>query len=304
MSNEFGRDARIDVKYGVTQNVTADFTYNTDFAQVEADEQQVNLTRFNLFFPEKREFFLENRSTFEFGGESGDTPVLFHSRRIGLQAGREVPVQVGGRLTGRVGVFNLGLIHIRTKADDGSGARSTSFSVVRLKRDLLRSGSVGLLMTGRSVALNGSGANTTYGIDAGFSFLENQFVVDAYWAQSQTEDAFGAESSYRANLEYDGDRYGFQAERLAIGDDFNPEIGFVRRDDMYRTKGRVRFSPRFLSVDSIRKLSWSASMDYIENGAAQLETREADAEFGIEFENSNELAGWLSAVVRISPRSV
>ena len=109
VSSALGGDVGLDVKYGVTQNLVADLTVNTDFAQVEADEQQVNLTRFSLFFPEKREFFLENQGVFGFGGAgagpfgSGDAPVLFYSRRIGLNEGQEVPMQVGGRLTGRIG---------------------------------------------------------------------------------------------------------------------------------------------------------------------------------------------------------
>ena len=115
----------IDVKYGITQNLVADLTVNTDFAQVEADEEQVNLTRFNLFFPEKREFFLENQGLFAFGGTNagafgsnstlgGDdkTPVLFYSRRIGLPDGEEVPIIAGGRLTGRVGKVSVGLLNV------------------------------------------------------------------------------------------------------------------------------------------------------------------------------------------------
>ena len=109
-STDLNADVGIDVKYGVSQNLTADFTFNTDFAQAEADEQQINLTRFSLFFPEKREFFLENAGLFAFGGAGtgpfgggGDTPVLFYSRRIGLNEGQAVPINVGGRLTGRRG---------------------------------------------------------------------------------------------------------------------------------------------------------------------------------------------------------
>ena len=287
LANELGGDIGLDVKYGLTQNLTADFTYNTDFAQVEADELQVNLTRFSLFFPEKREFFLENQRTFDFGGGGGDTPILFHSRRIGLQADREVPVQGGGRLTGRVGGFDLGLLYIRTDEEAVSEARPTNFSVVRLKRDILRQSSVGVLVTGRSVGLSGTGTNAAYGVDGSFAFLENQLAIDAYWAQTRTDGLSGKETSYRANLDYDGDRYGVRLERLVVGDAFNPEVGFVRRDDMRKSAGRFRFSPRLLSVDSIRKLSWSGSIDYIENGAGRLETREADAEFGIEFENSD-----------------
>ena len=114
------------LKYGLTQNLTADFTYNTDFAQVEADEQQVNLTRFSLFFPEKREFFLENQGLFGFGGAGlnggGDTPVLFYSRRIGLAAGRAVPIEAGGRLTGRSGRYSIGAINIQIGRDAASAS--------------------------------------------------------------------------------------------------------------------------------------------------------------------------------------
>ena len=118
----------LDVKYAITQNLVADFTYNTDFAQVEADEQQINLTRFSLFFPEKREFFLENRDTFTFGGVTtgGDAPVLFYSRRIGLEAGRPVPLELGGRLTGRIGPYTIGALNIQT--DDLGGQPSCQAS--------------------------------------------------------------------------------------------------------------------------------------------------------------------------------
>ena len=122
VSNDLTGDIGFDAKYGLTQNLTADFTYNTDFAQVEADEQQVNLTRFSLFFPEKREFFLENQGLFAFGGVAAggfaigasDVPIMFYSRRIGLNDGRPVPIVAGGRTTGRVGRYSLGLLDIQT----------------------------------------------------------------------------------------------------------------------------------------------------------------------------------------------
>ncbi len=145
VSNDLGGDIGVDVKYGVTQNLTADFTYNTDFAQVEADEQQINLTRFSLFYPEKRDFFLENQGTFVFGGAavssdaaaSSDTPILFYSRRIGLNNGRSVPIDAGGRLTGRIGKYSLGALGIQTEGQP-TGPDTTAFSVFRLKRDILR----------------------------------------------------------------------------------------------------------------------------------------------------------------------
>ena len=128
INNNATGDIGLDVKYGITANLTADITLNTDFAQVEVDEQQVNLTRFSLFFPEKRDFFLEGRGVFDFGqGGSGgfrgggggfrgggDRPTLFYSRRIGLERGQVVPIQAGGRITGKVGPFNVGLVNIQT----------------------------------------------------------------------------------------------------------------------------------------------------------------------------------------------
>ena len=122
VSNDLDLQLGGDVKYGITANLTADFTYNTDFAQVEVDEQQVNLTRFSLFFPEKRDFFLEGRGIFDFGrggassgggiggASSPSTPFLFYSRRIGLNRGRVVPIEVGGRVTGKVGKYGVGLV--------------------------------------------------------------------------------------------------------------------------------------------------------------------------------------------------
>src|SRR5262249_4015248 len=153
VSNDMSGDVGFDVKYGLTQNLTTDLTYNTDFAQAEADEQQVNLTRFGLFFPEKREFFLENQGLFAFGGaaaggnaSTSDVPILFYSRRVGLNNGLPVPIVAGTRTTGRVGRYSLGVLDIQS--DSAAGVRSTNFSVVRVKRDLYRRSSVGVLATG------------------------------------------------------------------------------------------------------------------------------------------------------------
>ena len=306
-SNDVNGDAGFDVKYGLTQNLTADFTYNTDFAQIEADEQQVNLTRFSLFFPEKREFFLENQGIFAFGGAAAggfsaansDVPILFYSRRVGLQDGRPVPIVAGGRTTGRVGRYSLGLLDIQT-GDDG-GVRSTNFSVVRLKRDLLRRSNVGLLLTGRSVGQSGAGTNGVYGIDGTFGFFDN-LNVNTYWARSETDGRRGKDTSFRGQLDYQGDRYGAQLEHLAVGDNFNPEVGFVRRDDIRRSFGQLRFSPRPKSIRSVRKFSWTGSMAYVTSGAGRLDTRESNGEFAIEFQNSDRLSVNLTDTYENLPR--
>ena len=308
ISNDVSGDIGFDVKYGLTRNLTADFTYNTDFAQVEADEQQVNLTRFSLFFPEKREFFLENQGIFTFGGAatgnaaaSSSTPILFHSRQIGLNEGRVVPIDGGGRLTGRIGRYNIGLVSMRTGDDAESGAQPTTFSVVRLRRDVLRRSSFGVLFTGRSNAVTSPGANSAYGVDGNFAFYDN-LTFNTYWARTRAEGLSGDDTSYRAQMDYAGDRYGVQVERLAIGDNFNPEMGFLRRDDMKRSFGLFRFSPRPRGFTSVRKFFWAGSVDYITDGADRLETRDLSGEFAIEFETSDRFAVIYNDTYEFLPR--
>ena len=295
ISNELGGDVGIDLKYGVTQSLTADVTVNTDFAQVEADEQQVNLTRFSLFFPEKREFFLENQGLFAFGGAGagpfgggGATPVLFYSRRIGLSEGREVPIHVGGRLTGRVGKFSIGMMSIQTGDEPVTAAQATNFLVMRLKRDVLRRSSVGAIFTRRSVSTEGAGSNETYGIDGTFAFYDN-LDINTYWATTSTRGLGGDDVSYRTQLNYAGDRYGLQLERLVVGTEFNPEVGFLRREDFERSFASFRFSPRPQGIAAIRKLSWEGRFDYITDRVGVLETRQAQGRFGVEFESSDQL---------------
>jgi hypothetical protein len=302
ISNDLNGDFGVDVKYGITQSLTADFTYNTDFAQVEADEQQVNLTRFSLFFPEKRDFFLENQGTFAFGGsvssrpsggggtganaDPSDTPLLFYSRRIGLNQGYAIPIEAGGRLTGRAGRFSLGLLNIQADDEPMSVSRPTNFSVARLKRDILRKSSLGAIFTGRSVAQNGVGSNEAFGVDGTFAFYDN-LSIDTYWSRTRTDGLAGDDTSYRAQLDYAGDRYGVQLERLVVGEHFNPEVGFLRRSDMRRSFGQFRFSPRPRSGKRIRRYSSTGSFAYIENGAGRLETRDWDGELAVEFHNAD-----------------
>ena len=291
-SDDVTADIGADVKYGVTQNLTADLTFNTDFAQVEADQQQVNLTRFSLFFPEKREFFLENQGTFTFSGvqmtgqnAGGDAPILFYSRRIGLEGGRPVPIDVGGRLTGRVGRYSLGLLNIQTGDEPAVAARSTNFSVVRVRRDILRRSSVGLLFTGRREGQGGPD-NSAYGVDATLAFFEN-LAINSYWARTATDGVTGEEASYRGQLDYNGDRYGVQAEHLLVGDQFNPGVGFVRRHDIRKSYGLFRFSPRARAGSVVRKWSWIGFVNHVENGAGRLDTREQYGEFATEFQNAD-----------------
>ena len=301
-------DGGLDVKYGITQNLTADVTYNTDFAQVEVDEQQVNLTRFSLFFPEKREFFLEGRGIFDFarggitggvgralrrGGRGGgffgggNAPTLFYSRRIGLERGTVVPIIGGGRVTGKIGAFDVGALSIQTDAEGSSGAEMTNFTVVRVKRDILRRSSVGALFTNRSVSLAGDGSNQAYGADATFSFYDNVSLL-GYVAKTHTPGLAGEDLSYQGRFNYGGDRYGFQAEHLVVEDHFAPEVGFLRRDNFRRTYTTGGFSPRPRAIEAIRQFRLEGSFDYIVTAdTGQVETRQSQLGFSTEFANSD-----------------
>ncbi len=294
-ANDLGGDVGIDSKYAITQNITADLTYNTDFAQVEADEQQVNLTRFSLFFPEKRDFFLENQGIFTFGNNSSgsaqnstsDVPLLFYSRRIGLAASREVPIWGGGRVTGRVGRYQVGLVNMQTKEDLAAAAPSTNFSVVRVKRDILRRSSIGLLATSRSRSQAvADSSSQALGVDGTFAFLTN-WTVATYYAQTRAEGVSSSNSSYRLQTEYAGDRYGLQLERLAIDPNFNPEVGFLRRTDMRKNYAQARFSPRPRRIRSVRKFVGIGQYTHVEDAAGRVTTRLADGEFAIELQNSD-----------------
>ena len=290
-SDRWDSEAGFDVKYGLTGGLIADLTYNTDFAQVEADEQQINLTRFSLFFPEKREFFLEGRGIFAFGIPPGtakpDVPVMFFSRRIGLSQRQSVPVDFGARVTGRAGPFSVGALNVQTDDAPSAGAVSTNFSVLRLRRDILNRSSVGVIATRRAPSTADRGTNTLVGVDASFLFLR-YLGINGYYAGTQTRGAAGEDASYRAQVAYRGDRYGFDLDHVTVGDAFNPEVGFLRRQDFQRSSAQARFSPRPQSIQAIRRLVWEANFDYVtDSRRARVETREARALFRTEFESTD-----------------
>jgi len=301
-SNDKDGDIGGDVKYGVTANLTADLTINTDFAQVEIDEQQVNLTRFNLFLPEKREFFLEGRGMFDFGrgGSSGgnvgipgqfggvsDTPYLFYTRRIGLNRNRIIPIDAGGRLTGKVGAFGVGVMNIQAGDEEVSRTPSTNFTVVRLKRDILRRSTIGAMFTNRSEStVTPGGDNQAYGVDAALGFYQN-VAIGTYYAQTQTTGVAGDNESYQGKFDWSPDRYGLSAEVLKVGKAFNPEVGFLRRTDFTRSFGAARFSPRPKSSRYVRKYTSQATYEYYENGAGDVESRQVTGRFNVELNNSD-----------------
>lgn len=301
--NRLRGDAGLDVKYGLTRSLILDGTYRTDFAQVEEDLQQVNLTRFSLFFPEKRDFFIEGQGIFDFGGvqagnSPGDVPLLFYSRQIGLSQGQAVPVLAGARLTGRAGEYSIGGLNIQTEDEPEAGAVSTNFTALRVKRNLLRRSNIGVLATRRGPALGPSAAASgeaayTAGLDATMLFLTS-INVTGYYARTETPAASGASvagTSYRGRFDFTTDRYGAAAEHMLIGPGFQPEVGFVRRTDVRRSFGQARFSPRPSANAVVRKLTWQAGLDYLTDAAGlALQNREASGLFRIDFQSSDQLS--------------
>ena len=198
-----------------------------------------------------------------------------------------MPIIGGGRVTGKVGAFDVGALNIQTDDEVISGAETTNFTVVRVKRDILRRSSIGALFTNRSVSVVGDDSSQAYGADATFSFYDNVSLL-GYIARTETPGLNGEDMSYQGQFGYAGDRYGFQAEHLVVEDNFVPEVGFVRRDNFRRSYGTGRFSPRPRSIEAIRQFRVEGSFDYILTAdTGQVETRQTQLGFSAEFESSD-----------------
>jgi hypothetical protein len=233
LEDDVAREAGLDVKYNVTANLTADFTVNTDFAQVEADDHQVNLTRFPLFFPEKRQFFQERSGSFDFF--TGGATRLFHSRRIGLHDGEPIRILGGARLVGRVGDWDLGFLDMQTARSDE--LPSENFGVLRIRRRVFNQYSnAGGMVTSR-IGDDGS-YNIAYGIDGSFRIAGDDYLT-VKWAQSFDDsiiasDGFGLTTNGLARVTLNrvrnrGFTYGLSGRWS--GADYRPEMGFVTRQD-------------------------------------------------------------------------
>ena len=254
--NDGDFDAGFDVKYGVTSGLTWDFTVNTDFSQVEADEQQINLTRFSLFFPEKRDFFLENSGIFQFGvGNAGgggggggrqnpsQDMILFFSRQIGLSGdGDAIPILGGTRLTGRAGGFSIGALNIQQRREGDSP--SANFTALRLRRDVLSQSDVGVMLLNKETS--GAHFNRVVGADANFRFFQN---LDVNFAGAKTfspEGAIAAEGDEwytKSSFNYNSNRLALRGGYQTIGERFTNEMGFVPRRGV--NNGELHVGGRF-----------------------------------------------------------
>ena len=239
-ASDFGLDA----KFGVTSSLILDLTYNTDFAQVEADDQQINLDRFSLFFPEKRGFFLENAGLFSIGENtfSGPDIEMFFSRRIGISPnGEPLPIVGGGRLTGTAGGFRIGALNMQTKAVNNV-TDGDNYSVLRIKKELPNRTSYGVIMTNRTGLGTDGNLNNSYAIDGSFGVGEAiQFIGFAAKSDPDQDNQDGDTGTYAYLLESNRNTKTLttQLRFTEVGDNFNPEIGYVKRQGYRKVLFRI-----------------------------------------------------------------
>ena len=246
--NEWTLDGGIDVKYSITPGLTLDGTYNTDFSQVEVDTEQINLTRFSLFFPEKREFFLENANLFQFGdvpAERGasrtEETQLFYSRRIGLSSeGQPLPILGGARLSGRIGHVALGLFNIHQEEFDESP--SNNFTVMRLRYDVLENSDIGAIFITREGG-NDDDYNRSYGVDANLQFSQN-LRVNSYLARTESPNMEGRDFQGKISSQWDDGFLLIRGLFADIGENFNPEVGFAPRTGVRTYQYNLALKPR------------------------------------------------------------
>ena len=271
-SNQTDRDGAVgvDLKWGVKPNLTLDVTVNTDFAQVEADEEQVNLTRFDLFFPEKRPFFLENASTFQLGQPQQID--LFFSRRIGLSgtgaSGQLIDIIAGSRLSGKLGPWNVGMLDIQTDvAKDLAGrliAPANNFATVRLQREVGRSNFGGIFVnrqaTGKHAGVDNW--NRAYGLDANLQITSNSRVfaflagtTSPNTAATQAAGTTGTDYSGRIFYDFRNDLWQVSGGYAQVGERFNPEVGFLPRRGYRRPEFRLFYQPQPKRWPWIRRIS-------------------------------------------------
>ena len=254
-TTSWSRDVGLDARYGVTAGLNLDVTVNTDFAQVEVDDQQVNLTRFGLFFPEKRDFFLEASNFFTMGTGASftSTPIqtdLFFSRKIGLSdTGQPVPILGGARLTGKVGRNNIAVLDVQT--DSAFGKPGDNFFVSRYSRDVFGRSRVGAIYVNKESVDGSPHYNRTMGVDGNFSFSSN-LQANAYVAKTMTNPdqpwldgrpiGEGQDMAFYGRVAYRDPKWNLWLNYLDVQENFNPEAGFLQRTGGHRTT-KAYFGP-------------------------------------------------------------
>jgi hypothetical protein len=291
-----------DLKYNVTNNLTLDLTANTDFAQVEADPQRVNLTRFSLFFPEKRRFFQERASTFAFG--TGGNDRLFNSRRIGLVEGEPVRIYGGARLVGRVGAWDVGVLNMQTAADEALDVPSENFGVARVRRRVFNPTSyAGGIVTTR-VGADGT-YNVGYGLDGVVRLVGDEYLtvkgaqtVDHALVRANAFEPLDATLGLVRWERRRSDGVHYQGTVTRAGADYRPDVGFITRRDFTEASGRAAYGWFPAGATSVRTVTPEVNGTVaFRNADGSVQSARVEHEWGVEFNDGRSLAA--DAEVRV-----
>lgn len=283
-------------RIGITPSLTAEFTVNPDFGQAEVDQQVVNLSRFSIFFPEKRDFFLENAGIFLFGRQGSNQ--LFFTRRIGLTGrGEPVPIDYGAKVTGKIGSYNVGFLQVQTRRlgdqTTSFGVPSQNFTVARVKRDIFGRSSIGAMFVNRQGSLftdaTGRADETRYhraaGIDAEFN-LTDRLRVHTFLMGTANPGAKSSFLSGRVDTRYEDDNFRFIGVYEDIGSNFRPEVGFVERSGIRQYFGQAAYKPRPRFIPFVRSMEFETQIEYYEDRRGSLSTRQTELTWETEFKNS------------------
>lgn len=271
-STDVSPDAGVDINYSITPSLKASLTFNTDFAEAEVDQRQVNLTRFAIAFPERRDFFLEGANIYSFAPSSGIDP--YFSRRIGLNRGNPIPITFGARLLGNVGANNLALMHVQT--GESGTTPIENFTVARAKRNIGQESTLGIIYTRRAtdeVFGNDLQDRHTFGTDlelATSSFLgDKNLQFQAFYVfhnpTETTDDSttISDRSSRGIRLNFPNRPWFGHVSYREFGDAFDPAVGFVRRIGFRRLQPSIGFAPQFPNSNVIDQVEWGIRFEHL-----------------------------------------
>jgi hypothetical protein len=281
-------DVGLDVKWGVTPRLVADLTWRTDFSQVEVDQEQVNLTRFGLFFPEKREFFVESSGTYAFGdlaereyrlGASPRDFTLFHSRRIGLEGGQPVPIVGGGRLTGRASGMEVGVLNMQTERT--ATLAPENFSVARVRGVVGEALHVGGIVINRQVTEGPESYNRSWGVDAN-AYLLGNLVLHSYIAETYEPGVSDDNRAWRASAAWRDEFWDVSALYRSFDAQFDPGVGFVQRTGTHHSYATIGVHPR-PTIPTVLQVNPYLEVEHFDDPTGWLQTRNLVAGLGVLF---------------------
>ncbi|MBI1956018.1 MAG: carbohydrate binding family 9 domain-containing protein [Acidobacteria bacterium] len=286
------------MKYRITPSLTADFTWNTDFAQTEVDDQQVNLDRFPIFFPEKREFFLEGAGIYEFGlsrAEATTDIKVFNTRTIGLSQGKErvpVPITAGARVTGNLKGFTLGMMNVQTNPLPSLGILENNYSVLRVKHNVFSRSYIGGFFLNREIG-GANDFNRVYGLDANFIFHKYLTISNLWTKSSELQDKAQDWASI-GTVRWDTDFWVASGEYVFIEPNFRDDLGFLGRKNMRRITGNIGIKPR-PKRGPIRQINLTPRTDYITDRDWTVQTKTTHFTTRTEFQSGD--------AIQISPHT-